>query len=217
MTRYPLYSRLGRPQGRSGQVRKISPPPGFSSFSALQPYFVLVVLASPFVLYCTTHTTQTSMPPAGFETATPVSDQPQTLSLNRSATETGIRSPNRPARSESLYRLRHSSPQCLESRDFLLPDLPTTLLDFVTASVAANQKYSAALIISPLILLHVLLPWEKKRRERKERTSSARSVLTTRYTGRLWFRHVAVGTDDVRSVTWKIKEHRSTLQSFPFT
>ena len=27
--RYPLYRRLGRPQGRSGRVRKISPPPGF--------------------------------------------------------------------------------------------------------------------------------------------------------------------------------------------
>jgi hypothetical protein len=26
-TRYPLYKRLGGPQGRSGQVRKISPPP----------------------------------------------------------------------------------------------------------------------------------------------------------------------------------------------
>jgi hypothetical protein len=26
--RYPLYRRLGGPQGRSGQVRKISPPPG---------------------------------------------------------------------------------------------------------------------------------------------------------------------------------------------
>ena len=26
-TRYPLYGRLGGPQGRSGQVRKISPPP----------------------------------------------------------------------------------------------------------------------------------------------------------------------------------------------
>jgi hypothetical protein len=29
MTRYPLYRRLGRPQGRSGWVLKISPPPGF--------------------------------------------------------------------------------------------------------------------------------------------------------------------------------------------
>jgi len=29
-TRYPLYRRLGGPQGRSGQVRKISPPPGFN-------------------------------------------------------------------------------------------------------------------------------------------------------------------------------------------
>ena len=30
MTRYPLYVRVGGPQGRPGQVRKISsPPPGF--------------------------------------------------------------------------------------------------------------------------------------------------------------------------------------------
>jgi hypothetical protein len=28
-TRYPLYRRRCRPQGRYGQVRKISPPPGF--------------------------------------------------------------------------------------------------------------------------------------------------------------------------------------------
>jgi hypothetical protein len=28
-SRYPLYRRLGGPQGRSGQVRKISSPPGF--------------------------------------------------------------------------------------------------------------------------------------------------------------------------------------------
>ena len=28
-TRYPLYGRLGGPQDRSGQVRKISPPQGF--------------------------------------------------------------------------------------------------------------------------------------------------------------------------------------------
>src|SRR5215475_4268446 len=28
-TRYPLYRRLGGPHGPSGQVRKISPPPGF--------------------------------------------------------------------------------------------------------------------------------------------------------------------------------------------
>jgi hypothetical protein len=30
-TRYPLYRRLGRPQGRSGRVRKISPLPGFDT------------------------------------------------------------------------------------------------------------------------------------------------------------------------------------------
>ena len=28
-TRYSLYRRLSRPQGRSGRGRKISPPPGF--------------------------------------------------------------------------------------------------------------------------------------------------------------------------------------------
>ena len=28
-TRYPLYRGLGGPQGRSGRVGKISPPPGF--------------------------------------------------------------------------------------------------------------------------------------------------------------------------------------------
>ena len=51
-TRYPLYRRLGGPQGRSGQVRKISPP-------------------------------------------------------------TGILSLDRPARSESLYRLRYPGPLCI--------------------------------------------------------------------------------------------------------
>jgi hypothetical protein len=30
-TQYPLYRRLGGPQGRSGQVRKISPSPGFDT------------------------------------------------------------------------------------------------------------------------------------------------------------------------------------------
>jgi hypothetical protein len=28
-TRYPMYRRLGWPEGQSGRVRKISPPPGF--------------------------------------------------------------------------------------------------------------------------------------------------------------------------------------------
>jgi hypothetical protein len=30
-TRYPLYRRMGGPQGRSGRVRKISPAAGFDS------------------------------------------------------------------------------------------------------------------------------------------------------------------------------------------
>jgi hypothetical protein len=32
-TRYPLYRRLGEPQGRSGRVRKISTPPGFNPWT----------------------------------------------------------------------------------------------------------------------------------------------------------------------------------------
>ena len=34
MIRYPLYRRLGRPQGRSGRVLKISPPPAFDPRTA---------------------------------------------------------------------------------------------------------------------------------------------------------------------------------------
>ena len=33
-TRYPLYRRLGGSQGRSGEVRKISAPPGFDPLTA---------------------------------------------------------------------------------------------------------------------------------------------------------------------------------------
>ena len=35
-TQYHLYKRLGRPQGRSGRVRIIPPPPGFD-FRTVQP------------------------------------------------------------------------------------------------------------------------------------------------------------------------------------
>jgi len=69
--RYPLCRRLGGPQGRSGQVRKISPP-------------------------------------------------------------TGIRSPDRPARSQSLYRLRYPAP-------FHTP-YPKILGPTVQTSVASSTR-----------------------------------------------------------------------------
>ena len=47
--------------------------------------FVLFVLALPFVL-TVQHTTQTSMPPAGFEPATAAGERLQTHALDRSAT-----------------------------------------------------------------------------------------------------------------------------------
>jgi hypothetical protein len=45
-TRYSLYRRLGGPEGRSGQVRKISPPPGFDP-RTVQP------VASRYTVYAT--------------------------------------------------------------------------------------------------------------------------------------------------------------------
>ena len=45
-TRYPLYRRLGGPQGRCGQVRKISPPQGFDP-RTVQP------VASRYTVYAT--------------------------------------------------------------------------------------------------------------------------------------------------------------------
>ena len=50
------------------------------------------------------------MPPARCEPATPASDRLQTLVLDRSATGVGrFRSPDRPARSESLHRLSYQT------------------------------------------------------------------------------------------------------------
>jgi len=49
-TRYALYRRLGEPQGRSGQVQKISPPPGFDP-RTVQP------VASRYTDYATRPTT----------------------------------------------------------------------------------------------------------------------------------------------------------------
>ena len=41
-TRYPLYRKLGEPDGRSGRVRKILPPPGFDP-RTVQPIFIIVI------------------------------------------------------------------------------------------------------------------------------------------------------------------------------
>jgi hypothetical protein len=55
----------------------------------LNCYFVLVFLHFAFWLYLQ-HATQTSMPPSGFELATPKSDRPQILASHRLATGIGI-------------------------------------------------------------------------------------------------------------------------------
>jgi hypothetical protein len=62
-TRYPLNRRLGGPQGRSGQVRKILPPPGFDPRTvqfvvsrytvwATRPVMLEVVLPKMFEFLC---------------------------------------------------------------------------------------------------------------------------------------------------------------------
>jgi hypothetical protein len=104
-TRYPLYRRLGGPQGPSGRVRKIWPPPGFFLFSVLHLhcFFVLTV---PFV-FTVQHTKQISKPPGGIRTRNPskrLAADPRLIPLghwNR------LRSLDRPARNKFLYRLSH--------------------------------------------------------------------------------------------------------------
>ena len=46
-TRYPLYGRLGGPQGRSGQVRKVSPPTGTRSLDRSARSESLYLLSYP--------------------------------------------------------------------------------------------------------------------------------------------------------------------------
>ena len=102
LNRYPFYTRLGRPQGPSGRVRKISHSKGFSFcsyflfflylfifFQSLSSivYFISSVLMSLIILK---HATQTSVPPVGFEPTIPASDQTQTLALERSTTGIGF-------------------------------------------------------------------------------------------------------------------------------
>jgi hypothetical protein len=70
--------------------------------------FFLVVLHFAFCPYCTTHT---SMPPVGFEPAIPAGELPQHYALDRTASGVGwFRSPDRPARSKSLYQLHCPGP-----------------------------------------------------------------------------------------------------------
>jgi hypothetical protein len=52
-------------------------------------FFVLIPLLFTFCPYCKTHTTQISMLSAGFEPASPANERPQTLALDRTATEIG--------------------------------------------------------------------------------------------------------------------------------
>ena len=102
-TQYPLYRRLGGPQGRSGRVRKISPP-------------------------------------------------------------TGIRSPDRPVRRESLYRLRYRGRLFLLRCDYYHPMKPLgkTACCEITGNeqqIAASQLFAnAGIAISNYLFDSILNP-----------------------------------------------------------
>jgi hypothetical protein len=71
-----------------------TPPGGFVFFLCTSSVLLLCpecpgCALCPFCPYCATHTTQTSMPPAGFKPPIPAGDRPQTLALDRSATGIG--------------------------------------------------------------------------------------------------------------------------------
>jgi hypothetical protein len=91
-TRYPLYRGLGGPQGRSGRVRKISPP-------------------------------------------------------------TGIRSPDRPARSESLYRLSCPGPNVAPCR--LVNSEPTFRKNMFPLSCAGSWRWRQLAFSVPVCLQSV--------------------------------------------------------------
>jgi hypothetical protein len=117
-------------------VRKMSPTQGFF-FLGFPPLIHLCTVLNPFCPSChftfhatvlTTNTTQ-----KGFEPMILASERPKTHAVDRTATGSAIRSPDRPARSLSLYRLRYPGP---DIGRYLPYDHPfTTLVQYVTPPV----------------------------------------------------------------------------------
>ena len=113
---------MSGPKGRSGRERKISPTSHREFFFVLSFLsFVLSFLLTVYLYILCLHviplqnTTQTLMPPAGFESVIPASRRPQAHSVDRAATGIGrILSPHRPAHSESLYELSYSGQQRMD-------------------------------------------------------------------------------------------------------
>ena len=80
--------------------------------------FVLHATYVPYYRPYTTNTTQTSIPPVGFEPASPVSERPQTHALDRTATGIGIPGPSKPQRVAIPTEL--CRPSLLYSRTYYL-------------------------------------------------------------------------------------------------
>ena len=93
-TQYPLYRRVGGPQGRSGQLRKISPP-------------------------------------------------------------TGVRSPDRPTRSQSLYLLSYPGPSSVQRDDLIQVKQFMKFLTEAVRNIARDERYTP-----DLIMLNCTLVWD---------------------------------------------------------
>jgi hypothetical protein len=124
-TRYPLYRRLGGPQGLSGRVRNISPPPGFDPRTVLPVTICYTDYAIPAQIYSYTLSLVSALDGVGGQRQAsgrftlgkdpvPFVKEAGWAGLGRcgESAPTGILSPARPARSESLYRLSNRGPPC---------------------------------------------------------------------------------------------------------
>jgi hypothetical protein len=112
-TLYPLYRRLGGPHGRSGRVRKISPPPGFFFFCSILCFIVLVfdfsivVCVDCIVSYCMLWIFPAVKIRRLRSGANPRSWVPEASMQTPRPPNPLIGSPDRPGRNQSLYRLSY--------------------------------------------------------------------------------------------------------------
>ena len=115
MTRYQLYRRLGRPQGAenlapTGIFFSSCPVFSFDPFCTLNPSVLHVTLCSILLSLYNKHNTNINAPD-GIRTHNPSKRTAVDPRLKpRGHWDRQIRSPDRPARSESLYRLRYPGP-----------------------------------------------------------------------------------------------------------
>ena len=110
MSPYFFYRNFGGPQGRIGPMWKISPPPVMFCFLFVLYFCVFTVLRFCLLsLLYNIHFTNIHAP-GGIPTCNPSKRSAADPRLGPLGHWDGIRSADRPARSESMYRLCYSGP-----------------------------------------------------------------------------------------------------------